>query len=137
MDDLEFERRFEAETLPPALFDHRGHLRLAWIYLDRYGESRAIEKACRDIRAFARSHGDGGKFHMTVTVASIKVVHHYVQKSPDMRFLELLDQYPELGSSFKELLARHYSAKRLASTKARLEYLPPDRLPFGPGPLPP
>jgi len=132
LDDLEFERQFVQRTLPPALFGHLGHLRLAWIYLGRYGETVAIEKACRDIRAFAISHGDGPRFHLTLTVASIKVVHHFVQRFRAAGFLELLDQYPELGDSFKGLLLHHYSQKRLDSERARLEYLPPDRVPFGP-----
>src|SRR5690606_11376182 len=81
LDDTEFGQQFENGTLPPALFDHLGHLRMAWIYLKSYGESGAIEKACGDIRAYARIHGDVEKFHKTLTVASIKIVNHFVKRT--------------------------------------------------------
>lgn len=134
LDDLEFERQLGNGTLPLALFDHLGHLRLAWIYLGRYGEAAAIEKACRDIRTFASSHGDADRFHRTLTVASIKVVNHFVQKSQASRFEDLLDEFPVLKDSFKRLLERHYSQECLNSKKARLEYLPLDLFPFDPCP---
>ncbi len=132
LDDTEFVLQFENGSLPPALFDHLGHLRMAWIYLQRYGEDRAIEKACGGIRAFARHHGDADKFHKTLTVASIKIVNHFVQGSSADHFSNFIRENPGLGHSFKELVERHYSGSLLGSKKARGEYLPPDLLPFDP-----
>lgn len=130
LDDTEFGQQFENGTLPPALFDHLGHLRLAWIYLKRYGEGGAIEKACGDIRTYARIHGDGEKFHKTLTVASIKIVNHFVKRTGTEDFSIFILENPRLGHSFKELVGKHYSRAVLGSKEAKVDYLPPDLLPF-------
>ena len=130
LDDTEFGHQFEKGTLPPALFDHLGHLRMAWIYLNSYGEGGAIEKACGDIRAYARIHGDVEKFHKTLTVASIKIVNHFVKRTETGDFSNFIHENPRLGHSFKELLGQHYSRAVLDSKEAKADYLPPDLLPF-------
>lgn len=130
MNDLEFLNAFESGSFPPSLFDHQAHLRLAWGYLKRYGEQRAIEKVCQGIQAFDKLHGDGSKFHKTLTVASVKVVHHFMQKSSSAHFSDCIQEFPRLKSSFKELLDQHYGFDLLADQKAKKEYIAPDLLPF-------
>jgi len=55
--DQEFVRSFETCELPNESFHHRDHIRLAWIYLRRYGELEARRHLGEAIRRFAAYHG--------------------------------------------------------------------------------
>nr|WP_288935398.1 hypothetical protein [uncultured Allomuricauda sp.] len=128
--DKEFIHAFESRGFPPNLFTHEAHLRLAWIYLIQYDESLAIDKTCQGIQNFDQFHGDGTKYHVTLTVASVKVVHHFRQKSTATTFEEFIIEYPRLITSFKELLSLHYGEEVISDPKAKTIYLEPDLLPF-------
>lgn len=130
MNDLEFLIAFESGSFPPSLFDHEAHLRLAWVNLKYHGEQKAIEKVCQSIRAFDKLHGDGSKFHKTLTVASVKVVRHFMQKSYSANFSDFIQEFPRLKTSFKKLLEQHYGFDLLADQKAKKEYVAPDLIPF-------
>jgi hypothetical protein len=128
--DDEFEDQFRQLTLDPTLFTHEAHLRLAWMHIKRYGVEDAIENICSQIKQFDVTHGDGTKFHITMTVAAVKIVHHFIRKSKATSFQDFLYEFPRLRSHFKELLDQHYSQKRIFHSKAREQYLEPDLLPF-------
>lgn len=130
MTDLEFVHLFETGNLSPSLFTHEAHIRLAYIYLKQFGEGLAIDKCCVGIRAFDQLHGDGTKFHKTLTVASVKAVHHFMQKSQTGTFDGLIKEFPRLKTSFKQLLDQHYAFDLLKSVKAKSEYVAPDLIPF-------
>ena len=128
--DKEFIYAFESKGFPPNLFTHEAHLRLAWIYLIQYDEPLAIDKTCQGIQNFDQFHSDGTKYHVTLTVASVKVVHHFRQKSNATTFENFVAEYPKLVTSFKELLFQHYDKGVLTDPKAKTAYLQPDLLPF-------
>lgn len=126
LSDTEFEDQFRQMTLDPALFTHEAHLRLAWIHIEKYGVDEAIENICDQIKKFDATHGDGTKFHVTMTVAAVKVVHHFFQKSRATSFQVFQKEFPRLTSHFKELLDQHYSQKRMFHRNAQEQYLEPD-----------
>ena len=130
MNDTDFMEAFETGEFPPKQFDHKAHIKLAWIYLDLFDEQTAISKTCEAIKNFDKLHGDGTKFHTTLTVAAVKVVHHFKQKSKTTTFDELVVEYPKLVSAFKDLLFQHYGESVLTDLKAKTSYLEPDLLPF-------
>ena len=74
LSDLEFLRKFEACELSNDCFHHRDHIRLAWIYLQRYGELEALGHIAGAIRKFAAHHGKSDKYHETVTVAWLRLL---------------------------------------------------------------
>ncbi|MDF0717273.1 hypothetical protein PY092_14005 [Muricauda sp. 334s03] len=130
MNDADFIKAFETGKFPPEQFHHKAHIKLAWIYLNLFDEETAISKTCEAIKNFDKLHGDGTKYHMTLTVAAVKVVHHFRQKSNAITFDEFVCEYPRLVTSFKELLFQHYGENVLADQKAKTAYLEPDLLPF-------
>ncbi|MCB0633435.1 MAG: hypothetical protein R2824_29490 [Saprospiraceae bacterium] len=129
-DDLLFEEQFREGTFPPQLFTHEAHLRLAWIHIRRYGVEYAADQICLQIKDFDRLHGDGTKFHKTLTVAAVRAVYHFMQKFRSDNFADFIVEFPRLKHSFKELLDFHYTAKRLQNQDARYEYVEPDLVPF-------
>ena len=86
LSDQEFAQQFEQCTLPPNWFSHEAHLRLAWIMIQRWGVEEAARQMCRQISKFDQVHGDGTKFNTTVTVAAVKVVHHFMEAGTVPKF---------------------------------------------------
>jgi len=130
LDDDTFERQFDTAVLPDELFTHEAHLRLAWIQLERNTPTKAAAKVCTQIQNYASSLGQAGKFHKTLTTASVYVVAHFKEKSKCTSFKDVLTEFPQLNSRFKELLLSHYSQNELHSDKARIKYQEPDLIPF-------
>nr|WP_299172887.1 hypothetical protein [uncultured Allomuricauda sp.] len=130
LNDREFQELFKTTALSPHLFTHEAHLRLAWLYLKKYGEKKAVDKACNEIRQFDKLHGNGDKFNTTVTVASVKTVHHFMQKSGSTDFGAFIKEFPRLKFAFRALLDQHYGIDIFSSEQARVSYIEPDVLPF-------
>ena len=128
--DREFEQQFAATSLPPEYFTHEAHLRLAWIHIRRYGLQKAVENICRQIASFDQKHGDGTKYNVTVTIAAVRAVHHFMRRSEADTFVVFLEEFPRLRSQLKALLARHYSWDIFSDPAAQKVYQEPDLLPF-------
>ncbi len=128
--DDQLEKLFESEELAPSLFSHEAHLRLAYIHITKYGEKRAIENITDQIKSYAEGLGVYDKYNHTVTIAAIKAVYHFMNKSDVQSFKELMTQFPQLKDNFKELLGAHYSINIFEMESARRIYLEPDLLPF-------
>ena len=130
LSDSDFESQFADGTLDPTLFSHGAHLRIAWIHIRKYGIDKAIGNLCTQIKAFAHANGDKDKYNVTVTVAAVRAVYHFILKSKAKSFQEFENEFPELKNSFKGLFDSHYSEDIFKSAKAKKEYLPPDLSPF-------
>ena len=130
LSDEVFVQKFVDCTLNPALFSHEAHLRLAWIHVTRYGLRKAIENIRAQIATYDRGLGDGTKYHETITVAAICVVHHFTLKSTAATFKQFIAEFPQLRSHFRELLTQHYSFDIARDPGAKREYVRPDILPF-------
>ena len=125
-----FEKQFREGVLPPALFTHEAHLRLAWLYITQYGVETATQKICTEIKQFTVRHGALDKFNQTVTVAAVKAVYHFILKSKTKSFREFITAFPRLKYHFKDLMAAHYSFDIYNNPKAKQHFLPPDIEPF-------
>lgn len=128
--DNDFAVQFENATLQPEWFSHEAHLRLAWIHITRYGVEKAVENICERIARFDRIHGDGTKFHKTLTVAAVRAVAHFIAQSSSHNFQDFIEEFPRLKLHFRELIAAHYSWNVFADMEAKHDYVPPDRLSF-------
>lgn len=128
--DREFEQAFESCTFPAPLFNHEAHLRLAWIHLHKYGEKQAIDHVCTQIRNYAGSLGAHDKYNVTLTIAAVKAVKHFMDKAQSATFLALIAEFPRLKFNFRDLMAAHYGVDIYNSPKAKQEFLEPDLLPF-------
>ena len=115
MDDHAFVSSLENCTLPPEQFNHAGHLRLAWHYLAQHPLDEAIARTCATIRAYATHLGAAEKYHATVTVALVRLLHACG---------------PAALADAKAVLARHYSPALLASAAARAGFIAPDLAPL-------
>lgn len=122
MSDDDFLADFEACTLPEAEFDHRGHVRLAFILLRRRGFEQGIAGLRAGIRAYATSLGAPDKYHETITVAFAALVHEALEldagRGEDTSSFEgFVGRHPHLLD--KHILLRHYTPEVLASDHAK------------------
>lgn len=134
LNDDDFLAAFADARLGPAEFDHRGHLRAAWLLLRRHPLPEAIAHTCAGIRRLAAQLGAPDKYHHTVTEALVRLIAAADAAQPAPHFTDFLRQHPALVDDARAVLARHYSAERLADPAARGHWLAPDRLPL---PVPP
>jgi len=112
-----------------AEFRHADHIRLAWIYVRRYGADKAEERIAETIRRFAISHGHEAKYHDTLTRAWLRLVATAEHLTPTVAtFDELLSKHGWLLD--RSALSVFYSAIRLSSETARHGWADPDCRPL-------
>jgi len=129
-DDKQFVARFEALALAPGSFDHKAHLRLAFLCILQDGLEPAVQRVGRGIRAFAKNHRAENKYHQTITEALVRVIGLRLTRQPAPDWPGFLATNQDLVHQAKELLLQHYSPERLFSAEARTRFLAPDRHPL-------
>lgn len=130
LSDVEFKKQIKDRTLNPSLFNHEAHLRLAWIYNSIYNQDKASEIIVCQIFDYVEHLGATSKFNKTLTIAAVKIVDHFMQKSTVQNFKDFLKEFPRLKDSFIELIRAHYSFDIFQDDNAKKNYIEPDILPF-------
>ena len=129
MTDQAFARAFERGEITPAQFDHRAHVRVAWVYLN---EAATIDEALprmRDaIRRFAAAVGAATKYHETITVLWMRLLAGVKARGASGELAEVLLAHPTLAD--KDLPLQYYSRDRLFCDEARSAWIEPDRKPI-------
>jgi len=74
-DDETFVKAFEDLRLEPECFSHADHVRLAFIYLDRFDLVEAMGRFRSALRAFTAHAGLADKYHETVTMGLLVLIH--------------------------------------------------------------
>ena len=124
--DLAFRKKFETFAVDPSGFDHRAHLRLAYIYLAGTDTETAYRLMRRSLQAFLDHLGVGGaKYHDTMTRAWILAVRHFMENTPDCDSADaFIDANPLMLDT--RIMQTHYSAGLLFSDEARAGFVEPD-----------
>jgi hypothetical protein len=135
MDDLELWRRFAVQDLSHSEWDHRLHLRTAFLHLTRYELDEAHLRMRAGIIRLNRQHGleetSARGYLETMTRVWLCLVQSARARCEPIDSLDLLDRCPELLD--RSLPLRHYSKALLMSVRARAIFVEPDVAPL---PLP-
>lgn len=125
-DDLMFKQRLEDGDFPAADFNHRAHLRLAYVYLCEANTDGATDKMRHTLNQFLiHNNVDPAKFHQTLTHAWILAVNHFMNRASSATSADdLIDRYPQMLDT--QIMLTHYSKERLFSEEARRVFLQPD-----------
>lgn len=127
LSDDELLARFDAATLTPDVFDHHEHVRLAWLHVTRLPLLEAIRIQCTGLQRLTAALGVPDKFHATITVAWVLLVHDRVAATgAGTSWSTFREANPDLFEPGGAVLRRHYSAAILGSNEARGAFLPPD-----------
>lgn len=130
LSDNQFIDAFEQKSLSPDVFNHQGHLRLAWLYLQQYPLEVAIEKLNSGICEYANSLGAAQKFHFTLTTAITKIIYQRVQQSGASSFELFIAKNQDLLTNMQALVLTYYSESLLNSAAARVSFVAPDLKPL-------
>ena len=107
LSEEQFEQEFSNCRLAPNLFNHEAHLRLAWIQLKKTDLPTATDTVCTQLTNFVRHIGAEDKFNKTLTVAAVKMVHHFMQDALADNFFDFSLEFPLLKTNFNGLLASY------------------------------
>ena len=129
MTEDELRRAFESATLDGEQFDHRQHLRLAWIYLRDLPLAAAIETYADGLRRLTKSLGVSQKYHETITWAFLLLTHERMQRpNAPADWESFAAANPDLLNRENRILHRFYTRETLDSDFARRVFVFPDRL---------
>lgn len=79
-EDREFVAQFESCEFLPDKFNHRAHLRLAYVYLAEQDTETSCQLMRDSLRRFLEYNGIGlSKYHETLTRAWILAVRHFME----------------------------------------------------------
>lgn len=123
MDTPELVAALEAGSLDQSLFNHRNHVRAAWHYLQALPLPEAAHRFCAVVQAYARGLGAEQKFHLTLSLALMHLIHQRLRPGQPWQAFEAAN--PELFQQAQALVARHYSAEALEQGRGR--FVEPDR----------
>ena len=130
LDDDTFLTRFATRDLGPEHFDHRGHLRMAWLHLTRFELEEANRRVCEGIRDLAIRFDAPEKFSHTLTEALTRIMAARMSEEGRGDFERFLALNADLVGDAEGVLARHYSAQRLNTPRARTGWVEPDLAPL-------
>ncbi|MEZ5501006.1 MAG: hypothetical protein R3E77_16440 [Steroidobacteraceae bacterium] len=125
-DDHEFEQRVLLGEVRAADFDHRAHLRLAYIQIAQHGPEQAVAVFRRTLIRFLEHHGiDPVKYHETLTRAWLLAVGYFMRKAGSTSGSDdFLARCVALHEP--KVMLSHYSRECLNSEAARQSFVAPD-----------
>ena len=125
-DDRDLCRRLESLEWPPSEFDHRLHIRLAYIYLCGKTQDDAFHTMRAWTFRYLSHHGvDPGKYNETLTRAWMLAVRHFMERTPNSQSSDdFIEQNPGILDS--GIMMTHYSNDVLWSNAARRAFVEPD-----------
>ena len=126
MDDSELLARLESGTLPPAEFNHVTHVRAAWLFLRREPLAPAAHRFAATLQGYVIKLGAQGKFHLTLTLAFMHLIHDRMQEGEGWAQFRARNQ--DLFANAAALIARHYSPPQLGA--GRGQFTEPDLAPL-------
>ena len=121
---------FETATIPSSEFTHVAHIAVALSYLAEMPADEALARMREKIRAFAAHHHVENLYHETLTVFWMRLLDHvvltYAADLPLWQRINLI--VARWGNRLP--VAAHYTPELIASSAARENWVPPDRLPL-------
>lgn len=130
MSNDQFLAAFLDSSMPPAGFDHHGHVRAAWLLLQRQPLENAVTDTCDAIARLATRLGVPEKYNRTLSEALVRLMAHGGGADPALSWEDFLAANTDLMNDARRVLARYYSDTLLNSQTARERFLRPDRLPL-------
>lgn len=125
-DDLKFCSDFESGRIDPGTFNHRAHVRLAYVYLVEYGTDGAADRMRASLINFLERNGiDTSRYHETMTSSWILAVRHFMERSAPAGSA---DAFIDANATLLDtrIMMTHYSAEVLFSPDARARFVEPD-----------
>lgn len=126
MDERELFDRFVDTSLPAEQFHHLQHVRVAWMFVVKYGMPGALSEFSAAIKRFADAKGATGLYHETITWAFLLLIADRQARRPADSWSEFERENPDLLTWKPSILEKYYSKELLGSELAKKAFLMPD-----------
>ena len=126
-EDRLFKNSVEDCSISVANFDHRAHLRLAYIYLVNNNTEDSNQLVRQALCALLRHNNiaPSDKYHETLTAAWLLAVNHFMNITPTTQSADqFIDKNPKMLDS--KIMLTHYSEALLFSDEAKNKFVEPD-----------
>ena len=122
-DDSLFADAVSSGDFPLAQFNHRAHLRFAFVLLRRAPFLEACIAMRETLQGFARRAGKPGLYHKTITIALMSLFAERIASSSCQvdSFEPFIAANPDLCE--RTLLHRYYPPEVLATQRARSQFI--------------
>jgi len=136
MTDAELLEQFEQLTLPFEHWTHQAHVRVAFIYLQRFDFEQALDRLRAGIKAF-NAHNNVPEsatsgYNETTTHAFANLIaatmHAYGEQVPVADSLAFCEAHPQLMT--RHVLRLFYSPQCRMNPMAKATFIPPDLAPL-------
>src|SRR6266446_9271242 len=128
MTDEEFIAGFEACTLPAETFHHEQHVRVAWLYLQRYSVLQTLARFSENLKRFATANGKPNLYHETITWSYVFLINERMERDgKGWGWDNFAESNADLLDWKPSILGSYYSDQRLSSELARKTFVFPEK----------
>lgn len=136
MTDDEFIAAFESCALPSERFHHADHVRMAFLYLNRFSPLEALRRFSESLIRFATTHGKPNLYHETITWAFLflireRMARYFEHYGTTPTWEQFAGENHDLLNWKDNILKRYYLEGTLQSELAKRTFVFPDRLDRG------
>jgi hypothetical protein len=129
MNESEWMQTFESCTLPIDTFHHAEHVKMAFLYVQKYPPLEAMSRFSAALTRFSAANGKPALYNETITWAFILLVRERLARG---EFLKTWEEFsaanPDLLTWKDNVLKKFYRAETLTSDLAKKVFLFPDKL---------
>jgi|SRR5579862_4226010 len=129
MNDSEWMQAFESGALSVASFHHADHVKMAFLYLQKYSVLEALGRFSSAITRFAAANGKPDLYNETITWAFLLLIRDRIARvgSPKT-WAEFSNANGDLLRWDDNILKKYYRPETLNSALAKRVFLWPDKL---------
>ena len=127
-EDEKFIERFEDCTFPAADFHHAAHVKVVWLYLQRYPVLETLHRFSESLKRFATANGKPNLYHETITWAYVFLIHERIERNGrDEKWAGFSSRNADLFDWKNNILKSYYRDETLGSDLARKMFVFPDK----------
>ena len=128
MSDEEFINQFETCTFPAASFYHREHVRVVWLYLQRYSVLETLARFSENLKRFAAANGKPNLYHETITWSYVFLINERMERNgKESGWDKFAESNADLLDWKPSILEFYYSDQMLRSELARRTFVFPEK----------
>ena len=129
MNDSEWMQAFESCALPAASFHHADHVKMAFLYLQKYPPLEALACFSSALARFAAANGKPDRYNETTTWAFLLLIRERVARAGSPQtWTEFSAANADLLCWDNNILKKYYLPETLGSELAKRVFLFPDNL---------
>jgi hypothetical protein len=129
MNESEWMEQFERCALPNDSFHHADHVKMAFLYLQKYAPLEALGRFSAALTRFAAANGKPNLYNETVTWAFLLLIRERIARSNSPQtWAEFSETHVDLLRWDDNILKKYYRPETLASELAKKVFLFPDNI---------